>query len=63
MLLNAFWHEANPLPRAATLEERIKWHREHATVCGCRPIPAGVLRAIKARGRQAQPTKAVSQTS
>lgn len=57
MPLNAVWHEANPLPRKATLDERIKWHSEHAKACGCRPIPAGVLRASKARSRQVRPTK------
>jgi hypothetical protein len=41
--MNRVWHEAHPMPRSATTEQRISWHMDHAKNCGCRPIPAGVL--------------------
>lgn len=47
--MNRIWHDAHQMPRAATLEQRITWHVEHAKNCGCRPIPAGVMALIEAR--------------
>lgn len=47
--MNRVWHEAHPMPRSATPEQRISWHMDHARNCGCRPIPAGVLALIKER--------------
>ncbi len=28
------------------MADRIVWHQEHVQVCGCRPIPESVLKAI-----------------
>lgn len=47
MRLNKEWHEANRMPPNATLDQRVRWHVEHARVRGCRPIPPSVLRLIK----------------
>jgi len=52
MALNALWHKANRMPARATLAERIAWHRRHAKACGCRPMPATVVRAIALRRRK-----------
>jgi hypothetical protein len=30
------------------MDERIKWHLQHAEKCGCRPIPRDVQDAIEA---------------
>lgn len=38
--MNVKWHEQHVLPRRASLEERMEWHRAHREACGCRPIPA-----------------------
>jgi hypothetical protein len=38
--MNTEWHKRHVLSRAATLDERIAWHREHQKQCACRPIPA-----------------------
>jgi len=39
MTVNADWHERNPMPKNATDEQRLAWHREHAQTCGCRQPP------------------------
>lgn len=49
MPLNAAWHNAHPMPKNPTLEQRMAWHTEHAQVCGCRPIPPKVLAEIGKR--------------
>ncbi len=50
MALNAAWHDANPMPRNATLDQRVEWHLAHAVACSCRPIPASVAAEIERRG-------------
>lgn len=47
MKLNKEWHEKNKMPKNPSLEQRIKWHLEHAKHCTCRPIPDKLLDAIK----------------
>ncbi len=44
--MNATWHERHALPKSASLDERIAWHREHQKQCGCRPIPAKLSRLM-----------------
>ena len=40
--MNREWHKEHKMERGATEKERVKWHLEHARVCGCRPFPAGL---------------------
>jgi hypothetical protein len=47
--MNKNWHAKNRMPRNATIEQRIKWHLEHAKHCACRPIPAKLAQEIKRR--------------
>ena len=47
--INAAWHLKNKMPQKATLEQRIKWHLEHAKNCECRPIPEKLLTEMKKR--------------
>jgi hypothetical protein len=51
MAINATWHKANRMPKNATLDQRIVWHREHAKHCACRPVPEKVLAEMKRCGR------------
>jgi hypothetical protein len=37
--INKDWHLAHTMPKNPSLQQRIKWHLEHAKYCGCRPIP------------------------
>ncbi|MGA7124636.1 MAG: DUF1801 domain-containing protein [Polyangiaceae bacterium] len=37
--MNVEWHQKHVLPRGASLEDRVAWHREHQKQCACRPIP------------------------
>ena len=47
---NAAWHEKHPLPRKATMAQRVKWHVAHAKACACRDIPKTVLTELQLRG-------------
>jgi hypothetical protein len=44
--MNAKWHEANPMPKNPTVEQRIRWHLAHQEQCKCRPIPAKLVPLI-----------------
>lgn len=48
--LNAAWHRRHPMPKRATLAQRVRWHLAHARACACREVPASVLAELKARG-------------
>jgi hypothetical protein len=48
--LDADWHRTHGMPANATMDQRIAWHVAHQKACSCRPIPAGVVAAMKARG-------------
>jgi len=50
MKLNRKWHLANKMPKNPTLDQRIKWHTEHARNCSCRPLEGTILEEIKRRG-------------
>src|SRR5271167_224017 len=45
--MNAEWHKKHALPKGASLDERIAWHREHERRCACRPIPPKLLDAMR----------------
>jgi uncharacterized protein YdhG (YjbR/CyaY superfamily) len=40
--MNPDWHRQHVLPKGASLDQRIAWHREHARRCACRPIPSKI---------------------
>lgn len=44
--INKEWHEANRMPKNATLAQRIAWHKEHVKHCTCRPMPDSIKQAI-----------------
>ena len=48
--MNAAWHAANPMPKRATLDQRIAWHVAHAKACGCREIPTKLRDEMAKRG-------------
>jgi uncharacterized protein YdhG (YjbR/CyaY superfamily) len=45
--MNAVWHKKHALPRGASFQERITWHREHQKRCACRPIPPKLLAQMR----------------
>jgi hypothetical protein len=49
-MINATWHKQHPMPARATLDQRVRWHIAHAKACGCREIPATVLKELRRRG-------------
>jgi uncharacterized protein YdeI (YjbR/CyaY-like superfamily) len=40
------WHKLNKMPKSPSRNERLHWHREHQTFCGCRPVPKS-LQSLK----------------
>jgi len=49
MAINAKWHKKNPMPKRASLNQKIQWHVDHARECGCRPIPPKLQEKLKER--------------
>jgi len=49
MKTNREWHEANRMPKNATVDQRIAWHLEHAKHCSCRDIPEKLKEEMKKR--------------
>ncbi len=56
--INVEWHDAHPMPKNATLDQRVEWHLEHQRECHCREgLPKTVQaeldrRAAKRRNAQ-----------
>ena len=50
--MNKEWHAAHVMPSNPTRDQRIAWHAEHATACGCRPVPEGLSADVKALRRK-----------
>ena len=50
MAINKAWHRAHPMPARVTHAQRLAWHKGHAKACGCRPIPASLLRELGGPG-------------
>jgi hypothetical protein len=46
--INAAWHGRHVMPKNATVEQRIAWHRAHQKHCACRPIPSNLLARMEA---------------
>jgi len=36
------------MPANPTREDRVAWHAEHLSACGCRPVPPGLLADVEA---------------
>ena len=49
--LSADWHQANRMPKNATLDQRVAWHIEHAKVCACREMPESIRAEIGRRSK------------
>src|SRR5271165_2334745 len=45
--MNSEWHRKHILPKGASPEERMAWHREHQKRCACRPIPPKLLEQMR----------------
>jgi hypothetical protein len=48
--INKEWHEAHPMPKTPSADQRVAWHLDHVAHCGCRRIPAGLLALMQQRG-------------
>lgn len=49
--LNAEWHRQHPMPKKATIDERIEWHLQHLKHCQCRTdLPSKLKEEMKKRG-------------
>lgn len=47
MEINIEWHKKNKMPKNATIEQKIKWHEEHARHCCCRDSKKHLLQLKK----------------
>jgi hypothetical protein len=45
--MNREWHAKNQMPPKASLDQRIRWHREHQKHCACREVPKSLLPRMK----------------
>jgi uncharacterized protein YdhG (YjbR/CyaY superfamily) len=50
--MNTEWHRRHVLPRGASLQQRIAWHREHQKECACRPAPPAIEKQLAAPSRR-----------
>ena len=50
--MNTKWHDKHPMPKKATLKQRVAWHRAHAKQCGCRRIPPPLVALVNAAERR-----------
>ena len=50
--MNIKWHGQHLLPKRASVEQRIEWHREHQVECACRPIPERLLAQLQESSRK-----------
>lgn len=50
-IMNREWHDAHHLDPKANEEQRIAWHVEHATQCGCRDMPESIKAKLAERGQ------------
>ncbi|MEW6036337.1 MAG: hypothetical protein AB1529_07015 [Candidatus Micrarchaeota archaeon] len=48
-MVNKEWHLKNRMPKNATVEQRVKWHKGHARACACREMPESIRRLIGRR--------------
>jgi len=49
MEINVEWHNKNKMPKNPSLEQRAKWHKEHAKHCQCRPLTEKLIKELKLR--------------
>ena len=50
-MINKDWHMRNKMPKNATFEEKVKWHKEHNENCSCHPgFPKKLKEEMKKRG-------------
>lgn len=47
MAINKIWHGKYIMPKNASTQERISWHKEHQKYCNCRPSPATLVEQMK----------------
>jgi hypothetical protein len=49
--INVDWHNANKMPKNATLDQRVDWHLAHLKACSCRTdLPATIIAELERRG-------------
>jgi hypothetical protein len=51
--INAQWHRAHPMPKNATLDQRVTWHLEHLEHCACRTdLPRSIAAELQRRAER-----------
>mgnify|MGYP000094191208 CR=1 FL=1 len=44
MPINQTWPQKHKMPKNATFEQGVKWHKAHQKHCSCTPIPKSLLK-------------------
>jgi hypothetical protein len=51
MAINKEWHMKNKMPKNASFEDRVKWHKDHNKNCSCHPgFPKKLEEEMKSKG-------------
>jgi hypothetical protein len=50
MSINTEWHKQHRMPKNPTLDQRLKWHKEHLKNCNCRPLTPKLREEFKKQG-------------
>lgn len=53
--MNSAWHKANRMPKNASVDEKVDWHRDHALNCGCRRMPEAIRKILEERAAAGGP--------
>jgi hypothetical protein len=61
--MNAEWHQQNRMPRNASREQRLAWHRAHQLACACRSVPASLRAQLDAEAPAAPPARSARATA
>ena len=53
--INKEWHLANKMPKNASFEQKVEWHKAHLKHCACRSAPPEIKKAIEAEAKSPPP--------
>lgn len=57
--MNAHWHARHPMPKPATVAQRLAWHVAHEKHCGCRPMPPALAATVSGGERASKSTSSL----
>jgi len=55
--LNKEWHKQHPMPKNATFDQRVAWHKDHIQHCLCRSPPRDIAEILNKKKSEKQEMK------